>query len=143
MKPDEEKARAAKGAARFPGVVAIAFWMLLEALIGVFGVLTHHFSSHAARLSVLGVSTLLALAGYAAYRGWAFMESVVEASRRPATVRRNLDEVKERRGPVRSPSRSRARAADPEHEPPERELRLWARSPRPRGSDQAEAIRSR
>jgi hypothetical protein len=94
-------------------------------------------------LNAVGCVTLLALAGYAAYRGWAFMESVVEASRRPAAVRRNLDEVKERRGPVRSPSRSRARAADPEHEPPERELRLWARSPRPRGSDQAEVIRSR
>ncbi len=62
MKPDEEKARAAKGAARFPGVVAIAFWMLLEALIGVMGVLSHHFASHASRLAVLAVTTLLALA---------------------------------------------------------------------------------
>jgi membrane protein implicated in regulation of membrane protease activity len=94
-------------------------------------------------LNALGCVTLLALAGYAAYRGWAFMESVVEASRRPTTVRRNLDEVKDRRGPVRSPARSRTGAGAPEHEPPERELRVWAGSRRPRGSDPAELIRSR
>jgi len=62
-------------AAKFPGVAAIAFWMLLEALIGVMGVLTHHFASHAARLSVLGLTTLLALAGLGLLRmkrwGWA------------------------------------------------------------------------
>lgn len=62
-------------AAKFPGVAAIALWMLLEALIGVAGVFTHHFTSHAARLSVLAVSTLLALAGLGLLRmkrwGWA------------------------------------------------------------------------
>lgn len=62
-------------AAKFPGVVAIAFWMLLEALIGVIGVLTHYFASHTTRLSVLAVSTLLALAGLGLLRmkrwGWA------------------------------------------------------------------------
>jgi len=62
-------------AAKFPGLVAIALWMLLESLIGVMGVFTHHFSSHASRLSVLAVSTLLALAGLGLLRmkrwGWA------------------------------------------------------------------------
>ncbi len=62
-------------AAKFPGVAAIAFWMLLEALIGVMGVFTHHFVSQASRLSVLAVATLLALAGLGLLRmrrwGWA------------------------------------------------------------------------
>ena len=61
--------------AKFPGVAAIAFWMLLEALIGVMGVFTHHFISQASRLSVLAVSTLLTLAGLGLLRmkrwGWA------------------------------------------------------------------------
>lgn len=62
-------------AAKLPGVAAISFWMLLESLIGVMGVLSHHFATHAARLSVLAVSTLLALAGLGLLRmrrwGWA------------------------------------------------------------------------
>ena len=62
-------------AARFPGVVAIALWMLLEALIGVMGVFTRHFSTEASRLSVLAVATLLAIAGLGLLRmkrwGWA------------------------------------------------------------------------
>ena len=62
-------------AARFPGVAAIALWMLLESLIGVFGVLTHHFASHGARIAVLVVATLLALASLGLLRmrrwGWA------------------------------------------------------------------------
>jgi uncharacterized membrane protein (DUF2068 family) len=75
MNRDEEKARAVKGAARFPGVVAIAFWMLLEALIGVAGVFSHHYATHASRLAVLAVTTLLALAALGLLRmkrwGWA------------------------------------------------------------------------
>lgn len=62
-------------AAKFPGVAAIAVWMLLEALIGVTGVFTHHFSTQASRFSVLAVSTLLALAALGLLRmrrwGWA------------------------------------------------------------------------
>ena len=62
-------------AAKFPGVAAIAFWMLFEALIGVAGVFTGHFPSHAARVSVLAVATLLAVAGLGLLRmrrwGWA------------------------------------------------------------------------
>lgn len=72
---DKEKSKLPSGAARFPGVVAIAFWMLLEALIGVAGVLSHHFASHASRLAVLAVTTLLALAALGLLRmkrwGWA------------------------------------------------------------------------
>jgi uncharacterized membrane protein (DUF2068 family) len=67
-KPDDS-------AARFPGVAAIALWMLLESLIGVFGVLTNHFASHGARLAVLALSTLLAVAGLGLLKmrrwGWA------------------------------------------------------------------------
>jgi uncharacterized membrane protein (DUF2068 family) len=70
-----EKPKPPEAAARFPGVAAIALWLLLEALIGVAGVLTHHFASHAARMTVLGVSTLLALASFGLLRmqrwGWA------------------------------------------------------------------------
>ncbi len=62
-------------ASRFPGVAAIALWMLFEALIGVMGVFTHHFTSQASRLSVLAVATLLALASLGLLRmkrwGWA------------------------------------------------------------------------
>ncbi len=62
-------------AVRFPGVAAIALWMLMEALIGVAGVLTHHFSAQAERVSVLAVATLLSIAGLGLLRmkrwGWA------------------------------------------------------------------------
>ncbi|MHB8394012.1 MAG: hypothetical protein ACYDC5_05830 [Candidatus Dormibacteria bacterium] len=60
-----------------------------------------------ALFNAVGSLTLLALAAYAAYRGWAFMESVVEASRRPTTVRRNL-----RDAPERSSTHSRESARD-------------------------------
>ncbi|HWF06330.1 MAG TPA: hypothetical protein VHA06_21760, partial [Candidatus Angelobacter sp.] len=78
MNQDEQKPGPSKpevSAARFPGVAAIALWMLLESLIGVFGVLTSHFASHGARIAVLAVSTLLALAGLGLFKmrrwGWA------------------------------------------------------------------------
>jgi len=62
-------------AARFPGVVAIAVWMLLESLIGVTGVFARHFTGESSRLTVLAVSTFLALAGLGLLRmkrwGWA------------------------------------------------------------------------
>ncbi len=62
-------------AAKFPGLVAIALWLLLEALIGVIGVFSHHFSSQTSRLTVLAVSTLLALGSLGLLRmkrwGWA------------------------------------------------------------------------
>lgn len=69
-RPGGEKRPLRDPAARFPGVVAIALWMLLLALISVAGVLTHRFPT-----SVLAVSTLLALAGLGLLRmrrwGWA------------------------------------------------------------------------
>lgn len=77
LKPNDSVAKRPQRdeAAKFPGVAAIAFWMLLEALIGVMGVFTHHFTSQASRISVLAVSTLLALAGLGLLRmkrwGWA------------------------------------------------------------------------
>ena len=75
MNEPEERRDLKDSAAKFPGVVAIAFWMLMEAIIGVAGVWTHHFSSHAARLAVLAVATLLALAGMGLLQmrrwGWA------------------------------------------------------------------------
>jgi uncharacterized membrane protein (UPF0136 family) len=68
-------------AAKFPGVAAIALWMLLEALIGVMGVFTHHFVSQVSRLSVLAVATLLAVAGLGLLRmkrwGWALALAAV------------------------------------------------------------------
>ena len=75
MNEPEEKSRPDDGAAKFPGAAAIAFWMLLEAMIGVVGVFSHHFASHGARLAVLAVATLLALAGLGLLQmrrwGWA------------------------------------------------------------------------
>lgn len=62
-------------AAKLPGVAAISLWLLLEALIGVAGVFTHHFASHSSRLAVLAVATLLAVASLGLLRmkrwGWA------------------------------------------------------------------------
>jgi hypothetical protein len=63
MSQPEQKPNPEDGATRFPGVAAIALWMLLESLIGVFGVLSGHFASHGARIAVLAVASLLALAG--------------------------------------------------------------------------------
>lgn len=75
MSETEQKPRPEDSAAKFPGVAAIAFWMLLEAIIGVVGVFTRHFASHGARLAVLAMATLLALAGLGLLRmrrwGWA------------------------------------------------------------------------
>jgi hypothetical protein len=75
MSDPQQKPIPEDSAARFPGVAAIALWMLLEALIGVFGVLTRHFASHGARVTVLAVATLLAFAGLGLLKmrrwGWA------------------------------------------------------------------------
>lgn len=69
QKPQQE------AAAKLPGVAAIALWLLLEAVIGVLGVLTQHFATHTARLTVLAVCTLFALAGLGLLQmrrwGWA------------------------------------------------------------------------
>ncbi|MHB8302753.1 MAG: hypothetical protein ACYDC6_07965 [Acidobacteriaceae bacterium] len=62
-------------AAKLPGVAAISLWLLLEALIGVAGVFTHHFASQSSRMTVLAVATLLAVASLGLLRmrrwGWA------------------------------------------------------------------------
>jgi uncharacterized membrane protein (DUF2068 family) len=75
MTEPEQNPSPDNAAAKFPGVVAIAMWMLLEATIGVVGVLTNHFASPGARIAVLAVSTLLALAGLGLFKmrrwGWA------------------------------------------------------------------------
>jgi uncharacterized membrane protein (DUF2068 family) len=75
MSEPEQNPSPDNGAVKFPGVAAIAFWMLLESLIGAFGVLTHHFATPGARIAVLAVSTLLALAGLGLFKmrrwGWA------------------------------------------------------------------------
>jgi len=57
-------------------------------------------------LNAVGSVTLLALGGYSAYRAWAWLESAVEASRRPTTVRRNMSQVEPRR--ERQPEKTRA-----------------------------------
>jgi hypothetical protein len=62
-------------------------------------------------LNAVGSVTLLALTGYSAYRAWAWLESVVEASRRPTTVRRNLNRVEPE--PERQVARAKSRS--PEH----------------------------
>lgn len=60
------------------------------ALVGACAALAIVVPPLAGLLNAIGSVTLLALAGYSAYRGWAWMESVVEASRRPTAVRRNM-----------------------------------------------------
>ncbi len=72
---NEAKKSQPDSAAKLPGVAAISLWLLLEALIGVAGVFTQHFASHASRLAVLAVATLLAVASLGLMRlqrwGWA------------------------------------------------------------------------
>jgi len=91
-------------------------------------------------LNAVGSLTLLALAAYAAYRGWAFLEAVVEASRRPVTVRRNLQDGPERKAPQRAPTRGRA-PAEPRGEQ-EREFRRPAGVRQPQRAE-PQAVRSR
>ncbi len=72
--PEEPGKSSGDPAARLPGIVGIAFWMLIEASIGAFGVLTHHFTGRT-REAVLAITTLLALAGLGLLQmkrwGWA------------------------------------------------------------------------
>jgi hypothetical protein len=82
------------------------------ALVGACAALAVVLPPLAGLLNLVAGVTLLLLTGYGAYRVWAFLEAVVEASRRPATVRRNLKEG----GDPPPPARRR--------EPRERELRV-------------------
>ncbi|MGA8207327.1 MAG: hypothetical protein WB801_05100 [Candidatus Dormiibacterota bacterium] len=77
------------------------------ALVGACAALAIVVPPLAGLLNAVGSVTLLALAGYSAYRGWAWMESVVEASRRPTAVRRNMGRSDSRESPTPSPARPR------------------------------------
>jgi len=78
------------------------------ALIGACAALSIVLPPLAGLLNAVGSVTLLALGGYSAYRTWAWLETVVEASRRPTTVRRNLSRAEP--GDEPQPARSRSRA---------------------------------
>ena len=77
---------APKSIGSLPGIAAIAVWLLLEALIGVAGVLKGQFSGHSTRMAVLAIATLLAIAslglmqlkrwGWALALGAAFLSSI-------------------------------------------------------------------
>ncbi len=58
-----------------PGMAAISLWMLGLSLIGVIGVLTHHYPAGGIRIAILVLSTLFAVAGLGLLRrrrwGWA------------------------------------------------------------------------
>ena len=58
-----------------PGIAAIVLWLLVESLIGVASVFTGRIAGQSSRVTVLGISTLLALAGLGLMRlqrwGWA------------------------------------------------------------------------
>lgn len=113
------------------------------ALVGACAALSIVLPPLAGVLNAVGSVTLLALGGYSAYRAWAWLESVVEASRRPTTVRRNLGKTDS--GIERPPSQARSRApvkAPIEAEPvamEERDFR-WSRR---LGASPALAERSR
>jgi hypothetical protein len=77
------------------------------ALVGACAALAIVVPPLAGLLNAVGSATLLALAGYSAYRAWAWMESVVEASRRPTTVRRNMGRSDSRESPAPSPAKPR------------------------------------
>ncbi|HVC38707.1 MAG TPA: hypothetical protein VNH20_01875 [Candidatus Dormibacteraeota bacterium] len=107
------------------------------ALVGACAALSIVVPPLAGLLNGIGSVTLLALGGYSAYRAWAWLESVVEASRRPTTVRRNLSrsEPSPEPRPARSKARSLARdEPEPDQaEPLERRL-SWPRIARWPGS---------
>lgn len=58
-----------------PGMAAISIWMLGLAVVGVIGVVTHHYSVGSTRVSVLLLSTFFAIAALGLMRrrrwGWA------------------------------------------------------------------------
>ena len=72
---NEDPANDEKPTGSLPGIAAIVIWLLLESLIGVAGVVSGRFSGHSTRITVLIISTLLALAGLGLMRlqrwGWA------------------------------------------------------------------------
>jgi hypothetical protein len=80
------------------------------AVVGACAALALVIPPLAGLLNAVGSVTLLALAGYSAYRGWAWMESVVEASRRPTAVRRNLGRSDSREPAAPSKARGVGRA---------------------------------
>lgn len=107
------------------------------ALVGACAALSMILPPLAGLLNAIGSVTLLAVGGYSAYRAWAWMETVVEASRRPTTVRRNLSRS-DGGGPpgtARTKAKAPARVAEPESpaDPEERRFgqRRWTRRPRP------------
>jgi hypothetical protein len=83
------------------------------ALVGACAALSIVVPPLAGLLNAVGSVSLLALGGYSAYRAWAWLETVVEASRRPTTVRRNLNRSESGDEPQPSRSRSRAPAKAP------------------------------
>ncbi|MGH7610486.1 MAG: hypothetical protein ACREN4_00550 [Candidatus Dormibacteria bacterium] len=73
-------------------------------------------------LNAIATLALLGMAALVAYRGWAWMESIVEASRRPVTVRRNRKaETNPTRDPA-GPERTAGRPGAEIGEPSEREF---------------------
>jgi hypothetical protein len=80
------------------------------AVVGACAALAIVIPPLAGLVNAIGSVTLLALAGYSAYRGWAWMESVVEASRRPTAVRRNMGRSDSRQPTPPSKARGAARA---------------------------------
>ncbi len=111
------------------------------AVIGACAAISILLPPLAGLLNVVASITMLGLAAYGAYRIWAFMESLVEASRRPATVRRNLESQRSR-----SEERNRdtpevdGRAREDDDRPRTRPRRLRLRAWRPR---EPEAVRDR
>ncbi len=99
------------------------------ALVGACAALSIVLPPLAGVLNAVGSLTLLALGGYSAYRAWAWMERVVEASRRPTTVRRNLGREGDREPATESRERGRQRGPrvverGAPDQPEERQLRL-------------------
>ncbi len=67
-----------------PGMAAISLWMLGLAVVGVVGVLAGHYASVGAKVAVLILSTVFALAGLGLIRmrrwGWALALAAVFCS---------------------------------------------------------------
>ncbi len=125
-----------------PNVMAKHRFRTGLAVVGACAALSVVAPPLAGMLNAVGSLTLLALAAYAAYRSWAFLESLVEASRRPATIRRNLGGEPER-SPERNRERSTVEAPSLSRTAPERRTRSFRFLPQQLRERTGQGIRDR
>jgi uncharacterized membrane protein (DUF2068 family) len=76
-----ERPGSVENAALLPGMAAIALWMIVTALFGAFGVISHRFPAGAQATGVLAIAVLLVAAalGLMQMRRWGWALSLASA----------------------------------------------------------------